>query len=304
MIKRTIYIASPCHIKTTNEQLVIQYNHIVGQEEMPDKSVPIEDIGIIVLDHERITLSHRLIEKLLDNNASLVTCNEKHLPTGMMLNLDGNSTQAKRFKYQQEASEPLKKQLWQQTVRQKIFNQASVLKKFNINQGRLWELAQSVKSGDPENLEAQAAAYYWKVLFPSAWNFTRQRFGPPPNNLLNYGYSILRACVARSLVGSGLLPTLGIFHHNKYNAYALADDIMEPYRPYVDLIVREIIQETSTIEILTKELKAKLLAIPSIDVLIDGENSPLMNATQRSSASLYRCFAGESRKLLYPFMEF
>lgn len=302
MIKRSIFIGNPCHLKTTDEQLVIQYSHVKGQEEMADKIVPIEDIGIIVLDHEQITLSHRLIGKLLDNNAALVTCNEKYLPTGMLLNLDGNSTQAERFKHQQNATEPLKKQLWQQTVKQKIANQAAVLNHFNIDVGRLIELSKAVKSGDSDNLEAQAAAFYWKVLFPDAWNFVRHREGAAPNNLLNYGYSILRATVARSLVGSGLLPTLGIFHHNKYNAYALADDIMEPYRPYVDLIVRTIIDETSNIEILTKELKARLLQIPSMDVMIDNEKSPLMNATQRSSASLAKCYSGESRKLIYPEM--
>jgi CRISPR-associated protein Cas1 len=303
MIKRSIFIGSPCHLKTTNEQLVISYSHVKGQEEMEDKTVPIEDIGIIVLDHEQITLSHRLIELLLDNNAALVTCNSKHMPTGMLLNLDGNSTQAERFKHQQNASEPLKKQLWQQTIKQKISNQAAVLRHFNIDQSRLWELSKNVKSGDSDNYEAQAAALYWKLLFPDAWNFVRHREGAPPNNLLNFGYAILRASVARSLVGSGLLPTLGIFHHNKYNAYALADDIMEPYRPYVDLIVRQIIDETSNIEILTKELKARLLLIPSIDVLIDGEKSPLMIATQRSSASLAKCYTGDSRKMLYPEMD-
>jgi CRISPR-associated protein Cas1 len=302
MIKRTIFIGNPCHLKTTDEQLVIQYNGVKGQEDMKDKTVPIEDIGVIVLDHEQITLSHRLMEKLLENNASLITCNNKHMPTGMLLNLDGNSLQAERFKHQQDASIPLKKQLWQQTVQYKIANQAAVLKHFNIDCGRLMELSKAVKSGDSDNYEAQAAAIYWKLIFPPAWQFVRHRDGLPPNNLLNYGYAILRAIVARSLVGSGLLPTLGIFHHNKYNAYALADDIMEPYRPYVDIIVLEIIQHTSSIAILTKEIKAKILALPTIDVLIDNEKSPLMIATQRTSASLAKCYIGETRKLIYPIL--
>ena len=300
MIKKSIFIGNPCHLKTTDEQLVIQYNRVKGQEDMDDKTVSIEDIGVIVLDHEQITLSHRLMEKLLDNNAALITCNEKHMPTGMLLNLDGNSTQAERFKHQQDATIPLKKQLWQQTVQYKIANQAALLKHFDIDCGRMMELSKAVKSGDTDNYEAQAAAFYWKVLFPDAWNFVRHREGAPPNNLLNYGYAILRGVVARSLVGSGLLPTLGIFHHNKYNAYALADDIMEPYRPYVDLLVRQIIDETSNIEILSKELKARLLTIPSVDVKIDEEKSPLMIATQRTTASLAKCYSGESRKLIYP----
>ena len=300
MIKKSIFIGNPCHLKTTDEQLVIQYNRVKGQEDMDDKTVSIEDIGVIVLDHEQITLSHRLMEKLLDNNAALITCNEKHMPTGMLLNLDGNSTQAERFKHQQDATIPLKKQLWQQTVQYKIANQAALLKHFDIDCGRMMELSKAVKSGDTDNYEAQAAAFYWKVLFPDAWNFVRHREGAPPNNLLNYGYAILRGVVARSLVGSGLLPTWGIFHHNKYNAYALADDIMEPYRPYVDLLVRQIIDETSNIEILSKELKARLLTIPSVDVKIDEEKSPLMIATQRTTASLAKCYSGESRKLIYP----
>jgi CRISPR-associated protein Cas1 len=162
----------------------------------------------------------------------------------------------------------------------------------------------SVKSGDPDNYEARAAAYYWKNIFSEfVQNFVRGRFETSPNNLLNYGYAILRAVTARSLVASGLLPTLGIHHHNKYNAYALADDIMEPYRPFVDEIVYGIVRNSSANEIeLNTKLKAELLQIPAIDVIIDGEKSPLMIAMQRTTASLHNCFAGTSRKILYPVL--
>ena len=160
--------------------------------------------------------------------------------------------------------------------------------------------ANNVRSGDPDNLEARAAAYYWKLLFSNIKGFTREREGIPPNNLLNYGYAILRAIVARGLVTSGLLPTLGIHHHNRYNAYCLADDIMEPYRPYVDELVFQLTNAHDIPIELTKELKASLLTIPTLEVVINGRRSPLMVAVGQTTASLYKCFCGESRKIVYP----
>jgi CRISPR-associated protein Cas1 len=302
MIKRTIHIGTPCRLATQHEQLVLKYSHIKGQEDMPDRTVPIEDIGILVLEHEQITLSHPLIDKLLQHNAALVTCNAQKHPTGLLLNLDGNTVQSERFQAQTEASEPLKKQLWQQTVKAKIENQAAVFKNWKLDHEYLLKLAKDVRSGDADNCEATAAVYYWQRLFPPAWNFYRKREGAPPNNLLNYGYAILRAATARSLVGSGLLPTFGIFHRNRYNAYCLADDIMEPYRPYVDMTVRKIIDQTSHVADLTKELKTSLLQIPAMDVVIDGRKSPLMVAMQRTTASLAQCYLGETRKILYPIL--
>lgn len=162
--------------------------------------------------------------------------------------------------------------------------------------------ASDVKSGDSDNFEARAAAYYWKNMFPSIPDFTRDRDGCPPNNLLNYGYAILRAVVARSLVSSGLLPTLGIHHHNRYNAYCLADDIMEPYRPYVDKLVIDLVDNGINITSITKEIKQSLLTIPVLDVFISGQRSPLMIAVGQTTASVYRCFSGESRKIVYPEM--
>lgn len=302
MIKRTLCIENPCHLKCRNEQLVVNYEHIKGYETLPEKTVPIEDIGMLVLEHQQITISHYLLDKLIANNASVVTCNETRHPSGMILPLESNTIQSERFRAQIEASEPLKKQLWQQTVKAKISNQCSVLTKWNIAHNTLINLSQTVKSGDADNNEAKAAAYYWSNLFPPAWMFFRKREGPPPNNLLNYGYAILRATVARAIVGAGLLPTLGIHHRSRYNAYCLADDIMEPYRPFVDMIVRTIIHETSNIETFTKELKVQLLNIPTVDVLLEGQTSPLMIATQRTAASLAKCFTGEQRKILYPEM--
>ncbi|HYC39050.1 MAG TPA: type II CRISPR-associated endonuclease Cas1 [Chitinophagaceae bacterium] len=300
MIKRTICIENPCHLKCRNDQLVLNYEGIRGLEQVPEKTVPVEDIGIVVLDHQQITVSHFLLDRLLQNNAAVITCNATHHPNGMLLNLDGNTVQSERFRVQIEASEPLKKQLWQQTVRAKIQNQCRLLERLKLPAETLKNYAEKVRSGDADNLEARAAGYYWQYLFPPTWKFFRKRDGPPPNNLLNYGYAILRATVARALVGSGLLPTLGIFHRSRYNAFCLADDVMEPYRPFVDSVVRGIIDRTSNIETLTSELKVELLRIPALDVQLKGETSPLFVAVQRTSASLARCFLGQEKKILYP----
>ena len=298
MIKRTLYFGNPAYLKTRNEQLIVE---LTDSGEV--KSAAIEDIGIVILDHQQITITHSVIAKLLANNVALITCNETHHPTGLMLNLDGHTLQSQRFRYQTDASQPLKKQLWQQTVVAKISNQANLLSYYKIPSKTLEQLATKVKSGDSDNCEAQAAAYYWKNIFPQNPGFRRSREGAPPNNLLNYGYAILRATVARCLVGSGLLPTLGLHHRNQYNAYCLADDIMEPYRPYVDKVVYDIVRNNGKYLELTPGMKQQLLSIPAIDVNIDDESSPLLNAVQRTTASLAKCYEGNSRKLLYPSME-
>lgn len=297
MIKRTLYFGNPAYLKTKNEQLVVE---LVDTGEV--KTAAMEDIGVLILDHQQITITHAVIAKLLENNVALITCNDIHHPTGLMLNLDGHTLQSQRFQLQVDASVPLKKQLWQQTVIAKITNQANLLGQYRIANKTLLGLAARVKSGDSDNCEAQAANYYWKNVFPLFPGFKRAREGEHPNNLLNYGYAILRAIVARNLIGSGLLPTLGIFHRNQYNAYCLADDIMEPYRPYVDKIVWEIVRTNGKFLEMTPSMKQQLLSIPAMDVIIDDEKSPLMNAVQRTTASLAKCFEGNSRKLLYPVL--
>ncbi|MEO6316913.1 MAG: type II CRISPR-associated endonuclease Cas1 [Chitinophagaceae bacterium] len=298
MIKRTLYFGNPAYLKTNNEQLVIEM-HDSGET----KQVPIEDIGIIILDHQQITITQALMAKLLANNTALITCDNTHHPTGMLLNLDGHTLQSQKYQAQLEATAPLKKQLWQQTVSAKINNQAAMLGFRREENKTLLSLATGVKSGDPDNAEAQAAAYYWKRVFPDFLVFRRERYGPPPNNLLNYGYAILRALVARSIVGSGMLPTLGIHHRNQYNAYCLADDIMEPYRPYVDYTVYQIIRNNGSSLEMTPSMKKALLEVPTMDTILEGKKSPLMNAVQRTTASLAKCFEGSTRKILYPEME-
>lgn len=297
MIKRTLYFENPVKLTTTNDQLCI------NRKNEEDITIPIEEIGIVILDNIQITISNQVINKLNQNNCALITCDESHHPNGMLLNLNGNTLQSSKFSAQLAASLPLKKQLWQQTISCKIANQASLLKNIRQNCKPLINWSKCVKSGDSDNHEALAAAYYWKRIFPEFLEFKRSRFGPPPNNLLNYGYSILRALIARSLVGSGLLPTCGIFHRNQYNAYCLADDIMEPYRPFVDLIVYKIVTMHGNFLDMTPSMKKLLLEIPVIDVIIKGEKSPLSIAAQRTTSSLAKCFEGESRKIEYPEFE-
>lgn len=296
MIKCTLMFSNPAYLSHKDRQLVISFP---GQDKA-DQTRPIEDIGVVVLEHQQITISHGCIAALVQNNVALISCDATHMPTGLILPLDGAHTQTERFRYQIEASLPLKKQLWQQTIQQKILNQAWVLEKAGIDTANMHRWAKSVKSGDPDNYEGRAAAYYWQHVFSEFMAFNRHRGGDPPNNLLNYGYAILRAIVARSLVSSGLLPTLGIFHRNKYNAYCLADDIMEPYRPAVDRLVYKILEDGAAIEELNTELKMKLLKLPEVDVAFDGMTSPLLVGTSRTTASLARCFEGELRKINYP----
>ncbi len=301
MIKRTLLFSNPAYLSKKNDQLLIDLPHLrdLGEAESK-KTIPIEDIGVVLLDHQQITITHSCIAALLENNVALITCNDHHIPTGMMLPLEGNDLQSKRFRFQIEATEPLKKQLWEQTVRYKILNQAAVLQGRKIEINNMLKWAKNVRSGDPDNYEGRAAAYYWKNVFPKKVEFFRGREGNPPNNLLNYGYAILRAIVARGLVSSGLLPTLGIHHRNQYNAYCLADDIMEPYRPYIDLIVLHIIDQGENFLELGNSIKTQLLQIATVDVIFGKEISPLMVGLQKTTSSLVRCYEGKSRKLEFP----
>lgn len=310
MIKRTLYFGTPAYLSLRNAQLVVKIPELEKSTVAPGEwkkqaeiTRPIEDIGVVVLDNARITVTQGVLDALLENNCAVITCDAKSMPMGLLLPLCGNTTQNERFRKQLEASLPLRKQLWQQTIQAKIANQASVLYECvgeEVRGMRIW--ASEVRSGDPDNLEARAAAFYWKSMFAAhVPGFYRDREGPPPNHWLNYGYAILRAVVARSLVASGLLPTWGIHHHNRYNAYCLADDVMEPYRPYVDRLVFQMVERWGSAETgLTKAHKAELLNIPTLDVTLSGKRSPLMVAVGQTTASLYKCFAGELRRIQYP----
>ena len=311
MIKKTLCFSNPIYLSLRNAQLVLHLPEVESNKTLPEvmkkeaeRTIPIEDIGVVILDNRRITITSGVMEALLENNCAVITCNQKSMPIGLLLPLSGNTIQNERFRTQLDASLPLRKQLWQQTIKQKILNQEYVLRTNTDKETkcmRIW--ANDVRSGDPDNLEARAAAYYWKNLFENYPNFARDREGEVPNNLLNYGYAILRAVIARALVGSGLLPTLGIHHHNRYNAYCLADDIMEPYRPYVDQLVLDIIHNSTEIYEITREIKIQLLSIPTLDVIMNSKRSPLMIAAQQTTASLAKCFAGESKHICYPVMQ-
>lgn len=295
MIKRTLCFSNPTYLSVKLNQLVISF-----PEKEEKKTIPIEDIGVVILDSPQITVTQTVLVKLLENNTAVITCNSSHHPIGLQLCLDGNTLQSERFQKQISVSEVLKKNLWQQTIQSKIYNQAMFLQELGIPIRNMLLWSRSVTSGDTKNHEARAAAYYWETLLQSHDNFKRERFGEYPNNFFNYTYAILRAIVARNLVGSGLLPTLGIHHKNKYNAYCLADDIMEPYRPYADRLVLETIQKYPDTEDINKEIKSMLLTLPVIDVKINKQQRPLLVAVAETTASLAQCFAGKRRKIKYP----
>lgn len=304
MIKRTLYFGNPAYLSLKMKQMVVRIpqeddGDLPSEEEMV-RTLPIEDLGVIILDNKRITITQGLMEALLENNCAVITCDTKRMPVGLMLPLSGNTIQNERFRSQLDSSLPLRKQLWQQTIEAKIRNQAAVLKYVTGQEHKnILKWSDSVRSGDADNMEARAAVYYWKSIFPNDPGFIRDREDEGANALLNYGYAILRAVVARALVGAGLLPTLGIHHHNRYNAYCLADDIMEPYRPYVDKLVVEMLDDGAE-DRLTATNKVKLLNIPVIEVGINGKRSPLMIAVSQTVSSLVKCFRGECRKLIYP----
>lgn len=305
MIKRTLYFGNPAYLSLRIEQMVINLPNAQGLDEQSGiNTVPIEDIGVVLLDHAQVTITQPLMNALLQNNCALITCDASHHPIGLFLPLAGNTIQSERFRTQISASEPLKKQLWQQTVRVKIENQAALIEsERQMRPINMLRWADEVKSGDTTNLEGRAAAYYWAHLMPQFPDFRRHREGAFPNALFNYGYAILRAVVARALVSSGLLPTFGIHHRNRYNHYCLADDVMEPYRPYVDKVVLDFLaKHPEPADGLSKEMKVALLSIPVVDVWIDHQRRPLMIAVSQTTASLARCFEGSQRKMVYPKM--
>lgn len=289
MLKKSILIEKKASISCKYLQLNIS-------TEAREATIPIEDIGFLVIDHPETYISIPALNLLIENNAAIIICNKTHLPNGMFLNLNGHHIQQQLFAAQMNASAPLKKQLWQQTIKEKITNQGILLEQVTDKKNQLDFLSSKVLSGDSSNMEGAAASFYWKHFFEDA--FKRERFGNYPNNFLNYGYAILRAATARALSGSGLLNTLGIHHRNKYNAFCLADDIMEPYRPAVDEAVYGIMQEFKEQELNT-EIKQILLQVLTRTVFFKEEKSPLMVALQKTASSLQQCYTGERKKIKY-----
>lgn len=295
MLKRTLFFSTPTQLSLKNQKLII------STKEMPTekREVPIEDIGFVVLENQMISLTMPLLNALVASEVAVVVCDEKMMPRALLQPLEANNVQAERYRQQVAASEPLKKNLWKQTVEAKIENQALLLQKLGLDAEVLKPLYMNVKSGDSSNREAVAAKLYWTMLLGS--EFVRHREGSPPNELLNYGYTILRAAVSRSLVGTGLLPAFGIFHRNRYNAFPLSDDIMEPYRPYVDEIVYEL-YFNGNIE-LNKETKSRIVRVLYADCRLDKVCRPLDVALTYTTSSLWRCLNSEDRKVQYPRFE-
>ena len=294
MVKRTLSFSRPCSLSLKNCQMVIK------MKDDPDfiRTVPVEDIGFVLLENQQISITIPLLNALADNNVAVILCTDKMMPNAMFLNLDSNSVQGERYRDQINASEPLKKNLWKQTVEAKIRNQAALLDKLDKDGSQLKPYWQNVKSGDADNREGVAAKIYWDALFGD--DFMRYRTGGSPNEMLNYGYTILRAAVSRSLMGSGLFPAFGIYHRNRYNAFPLADDIMEPYRPYVDEIVFDLYANGETE--LNKDVKAELLKLLYVDTVFDKVTRPLDVGLSVTTASLAKCFSGEQKKIIYPLL--
>jgi CRISPR-associated protein Cas1 len=296
VIKQTLYFGNPTYLKLKNRQLEIEVRKL---EDTIKTKRPIEDIGVVILDHPRITITHQAIRALQSNNAVIISCDASHMPASLMIPYEGNKLQSKRYQAQINARLPLKKNLWQQTVVAKIENQIAVLRHLGKPGKKLEVLVKRVQSGDPENIEGQAAAYYWATFLEG---FIRDQYGEPPNNLLNFGYAIIRSMAARALVGAGLIPTLGIHHSNQYNAFCLADDIMEPARPFVDLIVHNLFLDRNLESFLDKESKQTLLSVMTSDALFGKKRSPMLVGYNLTAASLAECYLGSKRRIKYPRM--
>jgi CRISPR-associated protein Cas1 len=293
MIKRTLVISNKAFLFQKDKQL-----HISKEDEEP--TVPIEDIGVLMLESHQATITQSALSALMANGTVVIGCDATHHPDGIMIPIAGHTLHTAVLKEQMNASEPLNKQLWQQTVKAKIENQASALSSLNVNIEPMDLFARKVRSGDPGNLEGRAATYYWKNFFPQEFEFVRDPEGAHPNNYLNYGYALLRAATARAIVSSGLHAAVGLHHRNQYNAFCLADDLMEPYRPFVDILVRELSLEPDDEGMLTPSVKKRLLGVLSMDAWMENERKPFLLALTATTSSLVKCYAKEARHLRYP----
>lgn len=295
MLKRTLAFTNPYHLSLKNRQMIIRKKDGSGS----DTSVPVEDIGFVILENQEISITMPLLNALADNNTAVIVCSDNFMPNAMFMNLDSNSTQGESFRAQLSVTEPLKKNIWKQIVEAKIRNQAALLRKLGKDGDVLKPYYQNVKSGDSDNREGVAAKLYWDKLFDG--EFMRFRTGPSPNEMLNYGYTVLRAAVARSLTGSGLLPAIGIFHKNRYNAFPLADDVMEPYRPFVDEIVFYLYANGENS--LNKYCKAEILKLLYADTFFENVTRPLDIGLSITTASLAKCYNGLQKKISYPLLK-
>lgn len=291
MIKRCVEISErPAYLSLRDGQMVIRHGDDVLS------TVPIEDLGVLIVDNPGVTYSHGLLGALLESNTAVVVCGKNHHPAGLLLPLEGHTLQNRAIAAQAAATDGLNNRLWQQIVRAKVLHQGKVLEEQQAESGAFRELAKQVRSGDPDNIEAQAAQRYWPLLFTPA--FRRSDSSQFINSFLDYGYTVLRAAVARAIVGAGLNPSLGVHHRNQYNAFALADDLIEPFRPFVDRAVVRLVD--GQVDTLGKEAKAELLSVLSVPVGLKGRRMPLMVALHSTAASLRDCYLGERDALEFP----
>ena len=295
MLKRTLCFSSPLQLSMRNAQLVISLREIPEEK----RTLPIEDIGMVIIENQMISITMPLLNELVDNGVAVILCDRKGMPHVMLQNLEANNLQGEFLRNQIGISEPLKKQLWKQIVESKIINQAALLEKLHGKGNILKPLYTNVKSGDSDNREGIAARLYWSALFGD--DFVRDRNLEGINSLLNYGYTILRAAVARALVSAGLTPSLGLFHHNRGNAFPLADDMMEPFRPFVDEIVYHLCEEGKFL--LQQATKAELLSCLTCDTYYPKVTRPLQIGLSMTMASLAKCYAGEQKKLSLPLLK-
>lgn len=292
MLKQTLFFSKPCKLSLHLKQLVIE------REDLPKPVTrPIEDLSVVVIENQQIIFTIPLLNELANNNVAVIICDNHYMPSIQMMPLEANATQQEAYKCQLDASVPTIKKLWKEIIEAKIKNQALLLESFGKDASAFKPIYNNVKSGDTDNCEGVAARLYWKTLMGD--DFIRDRYGESPNELLNYGYTILRASTARALVGSGLNLSFGLFHRNRYNPFPLADDIMEAYRPYVDDVVYQLIREDSTTS-LTTETKSKLINVLYRDVRMNNQNHPLQVALTMTSASLLKVFKGEEKRIVLP----
>ncbi len=327
MIKKIVEISKAgAYLSVRYGQLVVKQRPSTGKQSEQqlraggeERSIPCEDIGVLLVDHRGTTYTHSVFTELLEKGAVVVLCGGDHHPAGMLLPIESNTLQTERFRQQIEAKEPVKKRLWKQIIRAKIKHQAKLAGADSDIYKALMALRERVRSGDPDNIEAQVSRKYWPAYLayltdsstPSTSSgqvslgmttFHRDIDGQPPNNLLNYGYMVMRAAVARALCSAGLLPSLGIHHRNRYNAFCLADDVLEPFRGFVEAKVREICEQEGVPDELSQPIKAKLLEVLYEEVNIGGFKGPLMVGLHRTAASLQRVFAGEQKEIDLPEM--
>ncbi len=302
MLKHTLHIGSASHLCLRNHQLLVR-----NKETEEEASIPIEDIASIILSDRHTTITTAVLAECITQGVSIVTCDAKYMPIGLHLCLDGHTQHQAIMTAQLHSSEPLKKQIWKNTIKYKVLNQARLIQNIGLESKQLETLSQQVRSGDSSGIEAQAARIYWTLYFGSINAHHaipdptyRKRDGFPPNNWLNYGYTILRSMVARALTASGLLPVLGIHHHNKYNAFCLADDIMEPYRPMVDTLVYELSMKHELVTDIPISIKTELLKLPTRDCSIENKTYTLYSAIERTTASLAQSFIEKKSKIIYP----